>query len=87
MIPDLEDRPLALCDYKTADAQDLVAADRVYPHVEAEIYYLKHNEMQKWYWLPKQQTEELLVFINYRYGEGTQAKCTSLCIQCSTCLI
>jgi hypothetical protein len=30
-----------------------------------ELYYLRHNPKQVWYWLPDQAPDELTVFVNY----------------------
>lgn len=48
LLPVCEDNPLAFCDASTIDPQDLIAADRVYPHSVGEIYYLAYNENQQW---------------------------------------
>ncbi|KAK4460362.1 hypothetical protein QBC42DRAFT_181025 [Cladorrhinum samala] len=77
----VEDCPITLCDPRSVNAQcDLVAADRVTPDFAVELYYLKHNPNQKWYWLPRQAPDELLVFVNYDSNcrlDGTQwgSKC------------
>jgi hypothetical protein len=44
----LEDRPLALCDSRSIDPGDLVAADRILPDRVGEVYYLRYNEGQLW---------------------------------------
>lgn len=44
----LEDSPLALCDFRSVDPNDLVPADRVIPSHEGEVYYLKYNPDQSW---------------------------------------
>ena len=56
---------MAMCDYETVDHSDLVAADRVSREYTGEIFYLQHNENQKWYWISDQKPEEMLLFINY----------------------
>ncbi|RDW67050.1 hypothetical protein BP5796_09799 [Coleophoma crateriformis] len=64
----VEDDPLAICDCFTIDPdKDLVAADRISPGQEyvGEIYYVKHNEQQKWYYLSSQTPEELLAFVSF----------------------
>lgn len=48
-MPVLEDRPLALCDSRTVEPKDLVAADRIIPDRVGEVYYLTHNPMHRWY--------------------------------------
>ena len=48
MHPVCRDRPLALCDCRSIDPEDLITADRVLPHAVGEVYFLGHNENQKW---------------------------------------
>ncbi|KAK3935102.1 hypothetical protein QBC46DRAFT_58392 [Diplogelasinospora grovesii] len=52
ILPQCEDHPLALCDYSSIDPGDLVPTDRAYPGRQEEIYHLKRNKQQRWYWLP-----------------------------------
>ncbi|RWA10866.1 hypothetical protein EKO27_g4236 [Xylaria grammica] len=61
----VEDCPIAICDPRTVDPDDLVAADRVTPDFAVELYYLKYNANQRWYWLRHQSPDELMVFVNY----------------------
>jgi hypothetical protein len=49
LVPTLEDRPLALCDSRSVEPKDLVAADRIIPDRVGEVYYLTHNPKHKWY--------------------------------------
>ncbi|KAF2116370.1 hypothetical protein BDV96DRAFT_686742 [Lophiotrema nucula] len=65
LLPVCEDRPLALCDYTSMDPTDLLATDRVYPTWVQEIYYLKHNPKQRWFWLPKQTSSEPFLFLTF----------------------
>jgi hypothetical protein len=49
LVPVLEDRPLALCDSRSVDPDDLVASDRIIPNNVGEVYYLNYNPKHKWY--------------------------------------
>ena len=49
LVPMLEDRPLALCDSRSVDPEDLVASDRIIPNNVGEVYYLTYNPKHKWY--------------------------------------
>ncbi|KAI0377690.1 hypothetical protein F5Y04DRAFT_263477 [Hypomontagnella monticulosa] len=73
-LPECEDRPLALCDYSSIDASDLIATDRVYPKWSQEIYYLKYNKDQQWYWLPNQRSSEPFLFLTYDSHSGPNAR-------------
>ncbi|KAL8962615.1 MAG: hypothetical protein Q9183_005129, partial [Haloplaca sp. 2 TL-2023] len=60
-----DERPMAMCDYSSVDHADLVAADRVSREYTGEIFYLRHNKDQQWYWISHQTPEEMLLFVNY----------------------
>jgi len=74
ILPECEDRPLALCDYSSVDVSDLVATDRVYPTWIQEIYHLKYNPQQRWYWLPNQRSYEPFLFLTYDSHSGSNAR-------------
>ncbi|KAI1458142.1 hypothetical protein F4805DRAFT_425682 [Annulohypoxylon moriforme] len=74
ILPQCEDRPLAMCDFTTIDANDLIATDRVYPKWNQEIYYLKYNKDQQWYWLPNQRSNEPFLFMTYDSHAGPNAR-------------
>jgi hypothetical protein len=70
----VRDWPLALCDAASVDQADLVDADVIYPNYLAENRMVHFNEGQKWYWLPDQAANEILVFkavdTEYRTSHG-----------------
>jgi len=74
ILPECEDRPLALCDYTSIDIKDLVPTDRVYPKALQEIYHLKYNKQQQWFWLPNQRADEPFMFITYDSHSGSNAR-------------
>jgi hypothetical protein len=78
LIPVLEDRPLALCDSRSVEPEDLVAADRIIPSKEGEVYYLTYNPNHKWYWLEKQTPSEPYLFVMYDTKAGKHARCEHL---------
>ena len=71
----LEDRPLALCDSRSVDPEDLVAADRIIPNAVGEVYYLTYNPNHRWFWLEKQTPSEPLAFVMYDTKAGSHARC------------
>ena len=73
----VEDRPLAVCDFRSIDPEDLVPADRVLPDKVGEVYYLRYNEAQRWHWIEKQTPTECWVMVMYDTMAGPQAKCKS----------
>ena len=75
LLPVVEDRPLAVCDYRSMDPEDLVAADRVLPDKVGEVYYIRHNLEQKWHWIEHQTSGECWIMMMYDTKKGRQAKC------------
>ena len=39
------------------------------------MYYLKHNDSQRWYWIPPQKQDELLVMVVYDSHPNREACC------------
>ena len=54
--------PLAFADASSIKQSDLVATDQRFPNRVGEIYHLAYNSKQKWYWLPKMNSNEFLIF-------------------------
>jgi len=57
----LRDAPLAVCDARTVDPQDLVPADLVYRERVGETYSVKFNPGHRWYYAPEMRTDEALL--------------------------
>lgn len=87
----VQNAPLAFCDFASVDAADLIATDRPSREYIGEVYYMKYNCDQKWYWLSQQMPDELSLFMSYDSdpGEGGAACKTPrnhsrrICIDCS----
>lgn len=75
LIPNLEDRPLAFCDFRTVDPNDLIPQDRVFPQYVGEVYSVFYNERQEWYWTSRQNLDELYISIMYDSTAGAHARC------------
>ncbi|ETI19370.1 hypothetical protein G647_09202, partial [Cladophialophora carrionii CBS 160.54] len=65
LLPSIEDSPLAVCDYRSIADGDLIAADKVTPSRVGEVYYLKHNDDQAWYWCEGMSPEDMWTFVVY----------------------
>jgi hypothetical protein len=65
------DAPLAVCDARTVDPLDLVAADIVYPTRTGEIFEVLHNPAHAWTYFHGMQFDEVLLFKQYDSAEGT----------------
>jgi hypothetical protein len=61
----IQSNPLALVDARTVSMDDLLAAERRYPHRVGETYQLRYNPTHRWMYFPKMQRDEALVFKVY----------------------
>ena len=57
----LLDAPLAVCDARTVDPQDLVPSDLVYRERVGETYSVTWNPAHRWYYTPEMRTDEALL--------------------------
>jgi hypothetical protein len=64
------DAPLALCDARTVDPADLVAADIVYPDRTGEIFEVLHNLAHAWTYFDTMTFDEVLLFKQYDSAPG-----------------
>ena len=65
-----QDIPLAVCDARTIERQDLMAADGVYdagppPWMELEAYAIRHNPRHRWLYFRDMRPDEALIFRAY----------------------
>ena len=59
-----------MCDRRTVRSQDIVEVDQVAPTKLELSMSLKHQEGQKYYWLPKQTPEEVTIFTSWDSEQG-----------------
>lgn len=64
------DAPLAVCDARTVNPADLVAADIVYPTRTGEIFEVLYNPAHAWTYYHGMQFEEVLLFKQYDSAQG-----------------
>jgi hypothetical protein len=57
----LRDAPLAVCDSRTVDNDDLVPSDLVYRERVGETYSVKYNPAHQWYYAPEMRRDEALL--------------------------
>lgn len=57
--------PLAICDARSMEPQDFVAAERRFPNRRGEIYHIAYNPNQKWQYVPHMTRDEALIFKCY----------------------
>ncbi len=61
----LLDTPLAMCDVRSVDAQDLVPSDLVYRDRIGETYGVTFNPAHEWLYVPQMRTDEALLLKCY----------------------
>ena len=61
----VETFPLAICDARTLSLEDLVVSERRYPNRVGQTYAITYNPEHGWYWFPRMQRNEALVFKVY----------------------
>src|SRR5262249_56864110 len=61
----VETFPLAICDARTLASEDLVVSERRYPNRIGQTYAITYNPQHAWYWFPRIQRNEALVFKVY----------------------
>ncbi|WLE59888.1 methyltransferase [Burkholderia plantarii] len=57
----VECMPLAVCDARSVAPGDLVASDLVYPDRVGETYLVNWNAEHRWYYFPRQRSDEVLL--------------------------
>jgi hypothetical protein len=57
----LRDAPLAVCDARSVDPNDLVASDLVYRDRVGETYAVTYNPGHRWFYVPEMQADEALL--------------------------
>jgi len=58
----IESNPLAIADAKSVEPDDLLIAERRYPHRVGQTYRLKYNPRHRWFYFPRMRRDEALVF-------------------------
>jgi len=61
-VKKVETAPLALVDNQTTDLEDFLVIYRILSDRVGEIQQVKYNEKHKWYYFPKMERHEALVF-------------------------
>ena len=58
----IQANPLALADAKSIEMDDLIVAERRYPHRVGQTYRLKYSPNHRWFYFPEMKRDEALVF-------------------------
>ena len=68
--------PLAVADAKSIEMDDLLVAERRYPHRVGQTYRLKFNPNHRWVYFPQMRRDEALVFKVYDSEKDGRARFT-----------
>jgi hypothetical protein len=66
--------PLAVCDARTIDPEDLIPSDLVYPDWTGETYSIAFNPRHRWYWYPDQTPSEATLLKIYDSATDGRAR-------------
>jgi len=72
----IQANPLALADAESVAMEDLVVAERRYPHRVGQTYRLKYNANHRWYYFPEMRRDEAMVFKVYDSAKDGRARFT-----------
>src|SRR6266550_9159867 len=61
----IQSNPLALADARSVTFDDLIVAERRYPHRVGQTYRLKYNPHHRWVYFPEMRRDEAVVFKVY----------------------
>ena len=68
--------PLAVADARSIDPQDLLVAERRYPHRVGQTYRVKYNPRHRWFYFPEMRRDEAIVFKVYDSAKDGRARFT-----------
>ena len=75
----VEREPLAIADARTIGATEMIPSKRVYPNRVGEVYHCTFNPEHRWYYFPKMQRNEAMVFKCYDSLRDGRARWTAHC--------
>jgi hypothetical protein len=58
----IRSNPLAIADAKSIATEDLLVAERRYPHRVGQTYRIKYSPRHRWFYFPEMRRDEALVF-------------------------
>jgi hypothetical protein len=72
----IQSNPLAVADAKSVAMEDLIVAERRYPHRVGQTYRLKYSPKHRWFYFPRMRRDEALVFKVYESETDGRARFT-----------
>jgi len=73
----IQSSPLALADAQSVAPDDLMVAERRYPHRVGQTYRLKYNPNHRWIYFPEMRPDEAIVFKVYDSEKDGRARFTA----------
>src|SRR3954464_8166885 len=68
--------PLAMADARSVAPEDLLVAERRYPHRVGHTYRLEYNPAHRWFYFPEMRRDEAIVFKVYDSATDGRARFT-----------
>ena len=75
----VEREPLAIADARSIGTKELIPSSRVYPDRVGEVYHCTFNPEHRWYYFPKMQRHEAMVFKCFDSMKDGRARWTAHC--------
>jgi len=75
LVDIVHDVPLAVCDRRTVDREQLLSEDKVHEDYLEEGQFLIYRASQKWYWLSEQSRNEATIFVTWDSDEAELCAC------------
>jgi hypothetical protein len=72
----IQANPLAIADARSIAPEDLLVAERRYPHRVGQTYRLKYSPRHRWFYFPRMRRDEALVFKVYDSERDGRARFT-----------
>jgi hypothetical protein len=73
----VEREPLAIADAKSIGTKELFPSSRVYPDRVGEVYHCAYNPEHRWYYFPKMERDEAIVFKTFDSAKDGRARWTA----------
>jgi hypothetical protein len=75
----VEREALAIADARSIGTKELIPSSRVYPDRVGEVYHCTFNPAHRWYYFPKMQRNEAIVFKCFDSMKDGRARWTAHC--------
>jgi len=72
----IQSSPLTIADARSVAPEDLLIAERRYPHRVGQTYRLKYSPRHRWFYFPEMRRDEALVFKVYDSENDGRARFT-----------